>query len=263
MDSKLKTAAPAKPAVQPPQPEAKEDGEGAAMGFFDHLFELRKYLVRAVLGLVVTTTFSLIFADRILAYLIQPFGDKVQILGPTEGVVVFFRVALLAGAILSIPWITYQLWMFIAPGLTRKERRWVLMSIPATTLLFLIGVAFSWFILSPAALNFLSTFQADIFEVGWTADQYIAFVTSLLFWIGLSFETPLIFYILSRLGFVTPKSLRNNWRIAIVGAAVVAAMITPTIDPFNMMLVMGPLLTLYVLSIFLSGIGMRQGGFAD
>jgi sec-independent protein translocase protein TatC len=202
----------------------------------DHLGELRDRLIRASIGLAVTTSFSLLFAGYILEFLIMPFGGRLQTLGPTEGVVIYFRVALLSGAILAVPWITWQLWMFIAPGLTRSEQRVIKLSLPATTGLFLLGVAFAWFILMPAALKFLSEFQSDIFQVGWTADEYVAFVTSLLFWIGASFEMPLIFYLLARMGLVGPGALRRNWRFAVVGASVLAALITPTVDPFNMML---------------------------
>lgn len=240
--------------------------EEYVMGFFDHLVELRDRLIRAILGLVITTGLSMLFANQILRYLTTPVGREdflLQTLGPTEGVIIYFRVALLAGAIIAIPWITWQLWMFIAPGLTRGEKRYILMSLPASTLLFLIGVVFAWFVLMPAALGFLQEFQSEIFKADWTADQYVAFVTSLLFWIGVSFEMPLIFFILARMGLVGPKALRQNWRIAIVGASMAAAFITPTIDPFNMMLVMGPLLMLYVLSILLSGIAYRRSGLAD
>ena len=99
--------------------------------------------------------------------------------------------------------------------------------------------------------------KTDLFRADWTADRYLGFVTALLFWMGVAFETPLIFFVLSILGFVTPRPLIKNWRIAIVGAAIAAAVITPTVDPVNMMLVMGPLMGLYILSIFLVTIGKR------
>jgi sec-independent protein translocase protein TatC len=104
----------------------------------------------------------------------------------------------------------------------------------------------------PAAIGFLSTFQSDIFHTDWRADAYIPFVTSLLFWIGVSFETPLIIFFLAKLHVVTWKKLLKGWRFAIVIIAVLAAVITPTVDPFNMMLVMAPLILLYFLSVFLA-----------
>ncbi|GAB4571057.1 MAG: twin-arginine translocase subunit TatC [Anaerolineae bacterium] len=271
MDTQLKPAQspPTRKADVPPSGTSSEDPatpEEYVMGFLDHLAELRDRLIRAFLGLAVTTGLSMVFANQVLRYLTTPIGQDdflLQTLGPTEGVVIYFRVALLSGAILAIPWITWQLWMFIAPGLTRSEKRYILLSLPATTLLFLVGVLFAWFILMPAALNFLQNFQSDVFKADWTADQYVAFVTSLLFWIGVSFEMPLVFFILSRMGLVSPRTLRQNWRLAVVGSSLAAAFITPTIDPFNMLLVMGPLLALYVLSIILSSIAYRRSGMAD
>jgi len=145
----------------------------------------------------------------------------------------------------------------VLPGLTKRETRYLMFSIPPVTVLFLIGVLFAWFILIPPALSFLVNFQPDIFQAQWTADHYLGFVTALLFWMGVAFETPLIFFVLSILGFVTPRPLIKNWRIAVIGSAIAAAVITPTVDPVNMMLVMGPLMALYLLSIGLVSIGMR------
>jgi sec-independent protein translocase protein TatC len=236
------------------------EGEGPVMGFLEHLDELRTRLIRSALALAITTTLSVVFTGQVLRYLLTPYGmeEKLQILGPTESVVVYFRVALLSGAIIAIPYITWQLFGFILPGLTRQEKRWVLLALPGTTFFFLLGVAFAWFIMTPAALKFLAEFQSEVFVVEWTADAYIAFVTALLFWIGVAFETPLIFFVLARLGLVGPRALIRSWRIAVVATAVLAAIITPTIDPFNMALVMGPLLALYALSILLAAIAYRR-----
>jgi sec-independent protein translocase protein TatC len=147
--------------------------------------------------------------------------------------------------------------MFIIPGLTRKEKRILLSAIPAITLLFVIGVLFAWFILVPPALSFLSTFQEPLIKTEWVADEYLGFVTALLFWMGVAFETPLVFFVLALMGIVGAGALLKNWRVAIVGAAIAAAFITPTVDPVNMMLVMGPLMALYALSILLVVIGRR------
>jgi sec-independent protein translocase protein TatC len=235
-----------------------EDGEGAQMSFWEHLDELRMRLFRSVLAVVIAMFVGiLVLATPVLEYLIAPYGNRLQTLGPTESVVAYFRVALMIGGILAMPVIVYQLIMFIIPGLTRKETRLVLTSLPPIVFLFLVGVGFAWFILVPPAFNFLQTFQENIFKPEWTADQYLGFVTALLFWMGVAFETPLVFFVLSVLGLVNARALMRNWRIAIVGAAIAAAVITPTIDPVNMTLVMGPLLALYLLSILLVSIGSR------
>ncbi|RPJ01032.1 MAG: twin-arginine translocase subunit TatC [Chloroflexi bacterium] len=218
----------------------------------DHLNELRIRLFKAMIALVVGVLLSIVFTDELLKYLITPYENKLQVLGPTESVVIYFRVALMSGAIFAMPYMTFQLFMFVAPGLTRKEKRWIYLALPATTGLFLTGVAFAWFIMVPAALGFLQDFEEEVFRAEWTADRYIAFLTSLLFWIGVAFEMPVVVSVLARLGILGPRPLIRNWRLAVVLMTVIAALITPTVDPFNMLLVMAPLLVLYLVSIGLA-----------
>ncbi|MCA9894989.1 MAG: twin-arginine translocase subunit TatC [Anaerolineae bacterium] len=254
---------------QPPNddydPLNDDDGQGARMSFFAHLNELRIRVTRAFFAVVVGTFIGFLVADKALAFLQQPYCELVEsqeqcqlvVLGPTGTIVVFFRVSLMLGAIIAMPLITYQVMMFVLPALKRGEKRLVLMSIPAITALFLIGIAFAWYILLRPALGFLEGFQPTIFRPEWTGDLYLSFVTALVFWMGVAFETPLVLFVLSILGMVTPGALARNWRIAIVLAAIAAALITPTIDPVNMMLVMGPLMALYAISIVLTFFGVR------
>ncbi len=157
-----------------------------------------------------------------------------------------------------MPWMLFQLWRFISPGLEKSEKQYVYIFVPSAFFLFLIGVSFAWFVLLPAAINFLSTFMADVFEARWISREYISFATTFLVWIGLSFEMPLIIYFLARFGILGPTTLREQWRFAIVGIAVLAAAITPSIDPVTMLLTMVPLLILYGLSILLAALGRRQ-----
>jgi sec-independent protein translocase protein TatC len=250
----------------PPQPDAEiiEDNDGSPrMTLWDHLNELRKRITWAAIALVIGTIIGVAVTPPVLLELQKPYGREFQVIGPTDSVVAYFRVSLLVGGILAIPMITYQLLMFVLPGLTNKEKRYVLTALPAITLLFVIGAAFAWFVLVPPAMDFLQDFQSTIFEPDWTADAYLSFVTALIFWMGAAFQTPLIFFVLSLLGFVTAGGLLKQWRVAIVGAAIAAALITPTIDPVNMGLVMGPLLVLYVISIILVAIGRRFSGVSD
>jgi sec-independent protein translocase protein TatC len=267
----LKNLRPAKKTPPPikPEPEAEEleEATGAQMSLWDHLDELRRRLTWAVLAIVLGTVIGIAVARPVLLYLIAPLPDgaqRLQTLGPTEGVIAYFRVALLIGGILAIPMVTYQVLAFIVPGLTRRERRIVFLSITPITLLFLVGVAFAWFIMVPPAIDFLQNFQSDLLKAEWTADQYLGFITALIFWMGVAFETPLVFFVLSLVGMVTAGVLIRNWRIAIVASAIAAAVITPTVDPVNMALVMGPLLVLYTLSILLVYFGarMNRGGAA-
>jgi len=130
--------------------------------------------------------------------------------------------------------------------------------VPGALFMFLAGAAFAWFIMIPSAIQFLASFYADVFQVQWTAEKYVPFVLSLTLWVGVSFEMPLVFMFLGWLGIVNAGMLLKYWRYAIVGCAIIAAVITPTVDPFNMMLVMGPLMGLYFLSIILVWIVSRR-----
>ena len=241
----------------PPAVEEPNDAQ-LRMSLLGHLDELRRRLVRVAIAFVVAAAAGFAIAGPVLEFLKQPYGTSQFItLGPTDSVVAYFRVALMVGGILAIPVITYHALMFIVPGLTERERRYVLYSIPFVTLLFVVGVVFAWALLIPPAIGFFNNFMPELFVAQWTADRYLGFVTALLFWMGVAFETPLIAFVLSILGILTPMILLKQWRIAIVGAAVAAALITPTVDPVNMMLVMGPLIALYALSIVLTAVGMR------
>lgn len=251
-DSTKPVPSPRKPEQYPGWTNDNKPRDMSEMSLLDHLNELRVRLMRAMGALVVGVLLAAFFTDELLEYLIRPYGTELQVLGPTESVVMYFRIALLAGAIFAIPYITYQLFMFILPGLYPHEKRWVLLSLPATTALFLLGVAFAWFIMVPAALSFLRDFEQDIFVAEWTAERYIAFLTSLLFWIGVAFEMPVVVFVLARMGILGPRPLARNWRLAVVMITVVAALITPTVDPFNMLLVIVPLLVLYLVSIGLA-----------
>jgi sec-independent protein translocase protein TatC len=246
----------------------EDDGNDLRMSLWEHLADLRNRLLRAMLAVIAGTVVGAVFAGQMLDYMRGPYcraadiqdACQLVVLGPTGSIVAYFRVALMIGGVLAVPLVSYQIMMFILPGLTRKEKRVVLMSLPAISILFVIGASFAWFVLMPPALGFLEGFQPTLFKPEWTAPLYINFVTSLIFWMGVAFETPLVFFVLALLGMVSAGSLIHNWRVAIVGAAVAAAMITPTVDPVNMALVMAPLLTLYILSIFLVMIGRRISG---
>lgn len=222
------------------------------MPLLEHLVELRNVLIRSVFALLVGTLVAAIFTPQILQFLIAPYGSTLQTIDPTENISIYLRVSIMAGAVITMPIFVYLLWSFIAPGLEKNEKRYVYIVVPGATVLFLVGVTFAWGIMLPAAISFLSTFQAEIFKSDWRADAYIPFVTSLMFWIGVSFETPLLIFFLAKLHIVTAGMLLKGWRFAIVIIAVVAAMITPTVDPFNMLLVMAPLILLYFFSVLLA-----------
>jgi sec-independent protein translocase protein TatC len=224
----------------------------------DHLGELRVRVTWAAGGLIVATVISLAFTEQLLNILISPYGEQLQTLSPTEGLQTYFRVALVSGVTIAMPWMLYQLWRFIEPGLHGHEKRYVYVFVPSATFLFLLGAAFCWFVLLPSAVLFLANFMPTIFSAEWTSQEYIGFATSFILWVGIAFQFPLIVYFLARFGIIRANTLREHWRFAIVGIAIVAAAVTPSIDPVTMILTMIPLVLLYFLSIGLASMGQRQ-----
>jgi len=223
----------------------------------DHLEALRRHLLRSIAVLIIAVLASTLFAKQALEWLAGPIGglDQLQAIEVTESIGVFMRVSLLTGFAFSLPYIGIEIFAFLNPGLRRRERILLLTSIPAATILFLLGIAFTYFILLTPAIDFLLHFM-DI-SAAIRPASYIQFVTGLMFWIGIAFQFPLVIYALAGLGFVNAKALLRGWRFAILGIAVLAAAVTPTIDPVNMGLVMVPMILLYFISIGLAAIGSR------
>ena len=222
-----------------------------------HLNALRKHLFRAIGFLFLTTVLSFAFTSQIIDFLAQPVGGigKLIAIDPTEPIGVFMRVALLSGFALAFPYIALELWLFAAPGLRKDSRLFALAAIPVATLFFLGGMAFAYFVMMPRALPFLLNFMGLTTQA--RPSSYIRFVTGVMFWIGVAFEFPLAIYVLARIGLVRGEMLAHQWRLAIVIIAVAAAAITPTVDPVNMALVMGPMIVLYFLSIALAYLAQR------
>jgi sec-independent protein translocase protein TatC len=237
------------------QPSGSAEAEAQVMPLMEHLKELRTRLIRAFIALAITTGISFIFTRQVLEILIAPMGATApQALKPTESLSNYMKVALICGVTLGMPFIVYQIGRFLTPGLTRDEKRWLLVLVPGATLSFVAGVAFAYFIMIPAAIPFLQGFLSDIIAQQWAVGEYLSFLTSLLFWIGVSFELPLFIFFLAKLGIIDDKMLRKNRKYAILIIALLAAIITPTVDPLNMLLVMAPLFILYELGVILARI---------
>ena len=218
-----------------------------------HLEELRDRLIKSAIAVAVTTLLSFVFARQFLQLLIVPMGETPPVSSsPTTNIVVFTKVALISGVALAMPVLVYQLIGFLAPGLTGREKRYLYLILPGATLSFVAGIAFAYFVMLPTAIPFLKGFLGDIVQPNWFVDKYISFITSLLLGVGLSFETPLLIFFLAKLGIVTPAVLSRNRKYAVLVIAVLSAVITPTPDPFNMILVMMPLIILYEIGILLA-----------
>lgn len=242
-----------------PLPDTFQKVASDPRGLLPHLSALRKHLFRAVLFFALMTALSFTFANQILGFLTGPLPngmDSIQAIEVTEPISVLMRISLLSGFVLALPYIVLELILFIGPGLHRRTRLFlVFVGIPAATFLFLLGMAFAFYIMLPAALPFLLgilDFQTNI-----RASSYIKFVTGVMFWIGIIFQLPLVVYVVARIGLVRADTLLHQWRLAIILIAIVAAAITPTVDPVNMAIVMAPLILLYFLSIGLAYFAQR------
>ncbi len=231
--------------------------EDKPVSIWDHLEDLRKTLLYAISGILICVIAGYFVARPVMDFLARPIGGiaNLQAIEVTENVSVTMRVALLVGIIIATPWVFYQFFSFIGKGLTKKEKRAVLIAVPFATLMFVGGAAFAYFVMLPTSIKFFMTFLQV--ETSLRIKSYIDFVTNLIFWIASSFELPVLVFVLARVGLVTPKMLLSGWRVAVVVIAVAAAIITPTADPVNMAIFMIPLFALYLLSIGLSAIAAR------
>lgn len=241
-----------------PLPDAFAKTIENPIGLLEHLDALRKHLFRGVLALAITTAFSFTFIRQIMEFLATPLDtglEGLKAIDVTENVGTVMRVSLLSGFAIAFPYVALEIWLFIGPGVSRRSRLFGLLGIPIATLFFISGMAFAFFVLLPVALPFLFNFMGLTTEA--RPASYFNFVTSILFWIGASFEFPLVIYILASLGLINGRSLALQWRIAIVIIAVIAAVITPTIDPVTMALTMAPMILLYFISVILAFIAQR------
>jgi sec-independent protein translocase protein TatC len=222
------------------------------MTILSHFEELRSRLLKALGALVISTLLSMLVTEQGIHLLALPIGgiSQLQSIEVTENVGVFMRVSLTLGVILAMPVIVYQLLMFVLPGLLPGEKKWVAIGVPLATIFFLAGVAFAYFVMLTPAVNFLVQFLGVVTTP--RLSNYIGFVTNLLFWMGICFESPLLVFILAKLKIVTGKGLLRQWRIALVVIAVISAAVTPTVDPVNMVLLMLPLAFLYQVSVLLA-----------
>lgn len=222
------------------------------MSLFDHLQELRQRIFYALIAVVIGMVGCFLAVKPIVQLLEVPaHGIKFLQLAPGEYFFVSFKVAGYSGLLVASPFILYQVIQFILPGLTRRERRLVGPVVLGSSILFFVGLAFAYIALIPAALNFFISYGADVVEQLWSIDKYFEFVLLLMFSTGLAFQIPIIQLLLGYLGIVSSNQMLSGWRVIILGAMVLGAVLTPSTDPLTQTLLAGA-----VLGLYFGGIGL-------
>ena len=230
-----------------------------------HLTELRRRLTWSAAVVFLATVIAFIFHQQILQVLMAPAGNFTELpqnkpvyTELTEFIGIAMKASLFVGIFGSLPFLLWQMVMFVAPGLNPTEKRYLYFLMPITILVFLAGSAFGYFMLFPPAVKFLLTFGSNVATPMIRIGNYVNLMLSLLFWMGIVFELPIILFFLSRIGVVSPEFLARNRRWAIVIAFVLGAIITPTLDPINQAFVAGPIIVLYEVGVLLSKVGARM-----
>ena len=224
-----------------------------------HFTALRKHILRSAFTVVLLSLLAFYFIRPIMVFLSQPLPggyESLTAIDITENIGSVMKVALLCGFTVAIPYLALEAYLFFAPALQPASRVENLFYIPLALILFVGGMAFAYYIMLPIALPFLFNFMGLSTQP--RPSSFFGFITAILFWIGLFFEFPLVTSLLARIGILRSETLKSHWRIAVIIMALLAAMITPTVDPINMGLVMGPMIILYLISILFTGIAQKK-----
>jgi len=230
------------------------------MTMLEHLDELRHRLVVSTISVVVGLLVSILPIpgfDSLTHFTIKLLSDKAPggkllALGPGETFFTYLEVSLIIGVAVAMPVIVFQVLSFVTPALYEREKKYLFIAVPGVSLSFAIGVFFCYLLMLPFAIAFLGNFQTDIFSQQWAAERYLDFVVTFMFWVGITFELPIVMYFLTKLGVVSPQRLASFRKYAFVMAFVIGAIITPTPDPINQTIVSMPIYFLYELGVILA-----------
>ena len=253
------------PAVEAPLAENAADGEDEEPGEDDegnmsilrHLEELRTRIIRSLIAIAVGSAIAYFYIEDIMRYLTLPTG-RLYYLQPAEAFFTYIKIAIFAGFLLALPVVFYQAWKFILPALTVRERTVIGILVPSSVLLFFAGLAFSFFLVLPAALQFFVGFSTENLQPMFTLHQYFDFVLAFILPFGAVFELPLLVIVFAKLGFISSKFLQSKQRIVIFLAFVVGAVISPTPDIFTQSMIAVPLILLYELSYLVVRFVLRR-----
>ncbi len=245
----------------PPEQEA-----GGKMSFFEHLVDLRKRLINSAIAIAIGAMVGVSVSQRVIGFISEPMqealrkqhlDDKLIYTSPAGLINIIITFGIYIGVVLAAPFVLYQVWLFIAPGLYKHERRAVTSFIGASFFLFLAGISFGYFVMLPYMLNFLTSFQGP-FRPLISINEYFDFIFIVLLGLGIIFELPVLIFFLALFNIVTPQFLWKNLRYAILIIAVVAAIVTPTPDATTMLVFMAPMVALYFIGIAVAALVVRR-----
>lgn len=228
------------------QSEGKEYLE---MTFLDHLEELRRRLIRVVIALVLGAIGGYLVSDPMLRVITVPVG-KLYFFSPPEAFLVRLKISLVASLLIFLPYLLLELWWFVKPGLTKEERKTGFPLLIVSVLLFYLGFAFALMVVIPVGVKVLIAFGGSTMESLFNASGYVNFVLILILVFGVLFQFPILILFLTKIGLIEPESLRKRRREVIVGAFVVAAIVTPSVDFVTQTLLAVPLIILFELGLF-------------
>jgi sec-independent protein translocase protein TatC len=249
-----------------PSPSVLEQEPGGKMSFFEHLVDLRKRLINSAIAIGIGALIGVSVAEKLLGFISRPMqealrrqhlDDKLIYTSPAGMINIIITFGLYLGVVLAAPFVLYQVWLFIAPGLYKHERKAVTGFLFSTVFLFLAGISFGYFIMLPYMLAFLTSFQGP-FKPLISINEYFDFILIVLLGLGVIFELPVLIFFLALFGIVTPAFLWKNVRYAILIIAIVAAIITPTPDATTMLIFMAPMVGLYFVGIAVAAVVVRN-----
>ena len=231
------------------------------MTFLEHLDELRKRILHSLIAVSATFVLAWFFREEVFGFLCVPILNvvpKLVVTKPMEPISIFLKVSFVAAVFLAAPFILFQVWLFIAPGLYRREKKYVFPFLLSSTLLFISGGAVGYYIILPPALEYILLELGSTFHHMITALDYFNFELTILLGMGCMFQMPVVVAFLSLFGLLTPSFLWKNFRYAFLLIVIVAAIVSPTPDAFSLFLWVGPIVVLYLISILVSWIFTRS-----
>jgi len=237
-----------------------------AMTFFEHLSELRKRIINSLISVAVGAAIGWFAAPHFIGWITKPMLKALADVGlkeqlyythPAGYLSLLISLSIYLGIVIASPWILYQIWLFVAPALYKHERSAITGFLFSTVFLFLAGIAFGYFVSLPYVLRFLTSFKGPVVPL-MSVNEYFDFILLVLLGLGLVFELPVLIFILTLFGIVTPRFLLNNFRYAILVITILAAVLTPTPDALTMLIFMGVLVALYFVGVGVSWMVVRR-----